>query len=130
MVEKKLKFLRIYLILTLVFGVIGLSDSILSLLKISSLTYSIILGTLSFVFFFFNIFALVHIMQEKLEKITWVLPTYHILTTILFTILGIILSLAGLLNQIAIFLLIIIGLLSSIFEIGFSVYLLKRFKFF
>ena len=129
MVEKKLKFLRIYLILTLVFGVIGLSDSILSLLKISSLTYSIILGTLAFVFFFFNIFALVHIMQEKLEKITWVLPTYHILTTILFTILGIILSLAGLLNQIAIFLLIIIGLLSSIFEIGFSVYLLKRFKF-
>ena len=72
MVEKKLKFLRIYLILTLVFGVIGLSDSILSLLKISSLTYSIILGTLAFVFFFFNIFALVHIMQEKLEKITWV----------------------------------------------------------
>ena len=128
MIEKKLKFLRIYLIIALAFGVIGISDSLLSLLKFSSTIYTIIVGLLAFLFFFFNIFAWVHITQAKLEKITWVLPIYHLLTAVLFTIFGIIFSLAGLLTTGIIVLLGIIGILTSIFEVLFSFYLLKRFE--
>ena len=130
MIEKKHKFLRIYLIITLAFGVIGISDSLLSLMKTSSTSYTLIVGFLAILFFFFNIFALVHIMQEKLEKITWVLPLYHLLTAVLITTLGVFLSLKGLLTANVIFSLGIIGILTSGFEVLFSLYLLKRFELF
>ena len=130
MVEKKLRFLRIYLIITLAFGVIGISDSLLSLFNASSIVYGIIIGLLAFLFFFFNIFALVHFMQDKLEKITWVLPIYHLLTAIFLTIIGVSLALAGLLNSGVVFFFGILSSLTSIFEILFSLHLLKRFKLF
>ncbi len=130
MVEKKLRFLRIYLIITLAFGVIGISDSTLSLFDASSIIYSIIIGLLAFLFFFFNIFALVHLMQDKLEKITWILPTYHLLSAVLITIFGVLMALQGLLTNNVIFSLGIFGVLSSTFEIVFSLYLLKRFELF
>ena len=129
MVEKKFKFLRIYLIVTLAFGVIGLSDSILSLFDISSVVYGILIGLLAFLFFFFNIFALVHLMQDKLEKITWILPIYHLLTAVVLTIIGSMLVLVGLLNSGVILFFGILSSITSIFEISFSFYLLKRFKF-
>ena len=130
MVEKKLGFFKIYLIIALAFGVIGLSDSLLSLFQISSTIYEIVVGILAFLFFFFNIFALVHIMQDKLEKITWILPLYHLLSAILFTFVGIILSLKGLLTNGVLLSFGIIGILTSVFEVLFSLYLLKRFELF
>lgn len=121
-------FLRTYLIIVLAFGVIGISDSLLSLFNTSSIIYGVIVGILAFLFFFFNLFALVHLIQEKLEKITWILPVYHLLSAIIFTILGVLLSLKGLLTNNLIFSLGIMGILTSSFEILFSLFLLKRFK--
>jgi len=128
--KSKEKFLRIYLIIAFGFGFIGLADSLLSLFGFSSIIYGLMVGILAFLFFFFNIFAWVHFMHEKLEKITWVLPIYHIGSYVLFFILGIVLAVIGLLNGGVLTFLSVLGMLTSGFEILFSLYLLKRFEFF
>lgn len=128
--KKKDKFLFIYLIVVLGFGGMGLIDSSLRLLGFSLEAYAPIILALSGLFFFFNIFGLVHFMQEKLEKITWVLPIYHILSFVLFFLLGVVLGVMGLMKEGVVVILGWLGILTSVFEIGFGLYLLKRFKFF
>lgn len=116
--------------LALVFGVIGLADGLVSLLNLSLMEYyGWVISVIAFLFFFFNIFALVYFKQERLEKITWVLPIYHIASYILFFGLGIFLGLAGLFLGGVVGILGVIGVVTSVLEIIFCVYLLRRFRF-
>jgi hypothetical protein len=124
------KFLGVYLIIAFAFGIIGLADGLLSLIGFSSIVYASIIIPLAILFFFFNIFTLVHFIQGKLAKITWVLPIYHLATYVLFFIIGLTLSIQGSLFDWVVILLGITAILTSIFEIAFSFYLFRRFKFF
>ena len=123
-------FLRIYLILALIFGLLGLSDSILSLLEVSSAIYSLIMVLVPFLFFFFNIIAIPTFHHHRAEKIAFVLPIYHIVTYILFIGLAFVLFSMDNIHKLVETGIITIGLLTSAFEIGFSIYLLKRFGLF
>jgi len=123
-------FLKVYLIIALVIGIIGLTDGLLSFLNLNLIIYAFILSLISLIFFIFNIFALFHFIHERLEKITFVLPIYHIITYICFFSLGITLSIMNLFSNWVVILLKIIVILTASFEILFSLYLLKKFKFF
>jgi len=125
---KKRGFLKVYLFIALAFGILGLIDSILATIKISSDIYSTILVPLTFLFFLFNIVVIPVFHQHRIERIAYVLPIYHLASYILFFGLGLWLGIAELLTSFWI-ILIIIGSLTSLFEIGFSSYLLKKFGF-
>jgi len=125
----KEKFLGIYLWIALLFGIIGIVDGILNFTELSLRIYSLVMGLLVFVFFFFNLFSWVHFMHDKLEKITWVLPTYHLVSYILFFVLGIFMGLKGLLTENSLNYFVVISIVTSVLEISWCVYLLKRFKF-
>ena len=124
------KFLGIYLMIVFGFGLLGLADSLLSLFGFSSAVYGVIVLILGVLFFFFNIFSLVQFMQERMEKITWVLPVYHMISYVLFFGLGVVLAVMGALVNWVFILLAVVGMLTSGFEILFSLYLLRRFEFF
>lgn len=125
--EKKRGFLRVYLIIALIMGILGLFDSIFALTKVSITYYPEIVALLVFVFFWFNLTALIFFIYQRLEKITYVLPIYHIAIYILFTALGILLYAKGLVDAVDLSLMSSAGILAALFEIGFSVYLLMRF---
>lgn len=126
----KKRFLGTYLLIALVFGVIGLLNSLSSLFGFSTLIYEAAVSVLALVFFFFNIFAWAHFIQDRLERITWVLPIYHLAGYVAFFIIGLVLSWKGMLATWTVFSLNLAGMLTSTFEILFSFYLLKRFELF
>ena len=126
--ENKKRFLQVYLIIALLFGVLGVIDALLNFFGSYPPTYGLIIAGFAFVFFIYNLFALVHFMQDKLEKITLVLPIYHLVSYFVFFMLGLVLVIMGVLGGLVLWGLNIIGLLASLFEIVFAGYLLRRFK--
>ncbi|MFH1682732.1 MAG: hypothetical protein ABIA37_02960 [Candidatus Woesearchaeota archaeon] len=127
---RKKRFLGIYLWIALVFGIIGLLDGLTSLFGFNLVLYEAIISILALLFFFFNIFAWAHFIQDRLEKITWVLPIYHLVGYVTFFIIGLVLSWKGMLSGGVTSSLSIISMLTSSFEILFSLYLLKKFELF
>ena len=123
------KFVATYLVLALVFGILGLVDGVVNLVGVEVAIYSIVIGILSGLFFFFNLFAWVHLKHEKAEGITLVLPIYHVISYLLFFGLGIALGLMGLFFAGVFTFFVIVGVITSVFELGFSFYLLRRFEF-
>jgi len=115
------KLLEIYLYTALLFGIIGLIDSIIAPLFQLPIIYFNILSTLLFIFFIFNIIALVLFFNKKLAKKFLILPTYHLLMFILSLTLS---WLVG--SNILFSLSIIIGIFTSLFETVFSIYLLTN----
>ena len=124
------RFLGIYLLAVIIFGILGLIDSLLSIFRFtSSFFYTFIFLIVNTFFFFFNLFMLLHFIRNKIEKITCVLPIYHLSIYLLFFIVGVSLGMAGLFAA-WITPLAIIGILTSLFELTFGFYLLRRFEFF
>lgn len=119
--------LKIYLIVVFIFGILGLIDSFISVTTPTSSIYFIILTLVSFLFFFFNIFSLIHFIHDHLEKITWVLPIYHLIRWIIFLFLGLILNTFNLMAGNVLLIFSIIGILTSLFEILSSIYIFKKF---
>ena len=127
MKEKK-GFLRIYLILVIVFGLLGLVESILAFIGVTfnQYLYFSIIGIIIF-FFFFNIISLAILKKQGVKRIAYVLPIYYIITIPLFFGVGV-----GLvLKESAILQFpFVISLISSLFEISFSIYTIIRLKLF
>jgi len=123
------RFIRIYLIFALIWGSLGVIDSILNLINLNSKYYIIPLSLLGLLFFGFNLFSVYRLRQEDNEPLIWVLPLYYIISYVLFFILGLVLIWANWYTSILVMVITIISLLFSSGEIIFSLYLLKRFKF-
>lgn len=124
------RFLGIYLLTAIIFGMLGLTDSLLSIFRFtSSFFYDFIFLIVNTFFFFFNLFILIHFIRYKIEKITWILPIYHLSLYLLFFVVGIYMGMAGLFAD-WIIPLAIIGIVTSLFELAFGFYLLRRFEFF
>ena len=124
---KKTKFLKVYLISALTLGIFGLLDIILALLNLTNAIYLSLMAVIFFLWFVINIIALTIFIHNRLSKITYVLPTYYILTFIGLTAFSILMSISTILPMIqnVVTMLLLVG---SLFEIGFSVYLLRSFN--
>lgn len=122
-------FLRVYLYSVVFIGLIGLADALLTFFAISPLLYVRIVSLLLFLFFFFNIFSLAVFRRHPLPKIVYVLPIYHIVSYIFFLSLGLYLVITGINPSWLSFALIGLQLVSSLFELSFSMYLLKKFDY-
>ena len=120
-------FLRTYLFSVIVIGLIGLADALLTLLKISSPLYVRIVTLVLFLFVFFNVFSMAVFRRHQLSRIVYVLPIYHIASYVLFLSLGLYFSITQVIPSWVSWTLIGLQIVSSLFELSFSIYLLKKF---
>jgi len=75
----KRHFLRLYLILTIIFALLGALDGLFLLLGFLWPTYLLINSLLFFGFFLFNFLAVIEFHHSHDRKILYILPLYHIL---------------------------------------------------
>ncbi len=125
----RLGFLHFYLYCTIIIGLLGLTDALLTFLKITPSLYVKIVTLILFLFFFFNILSIALFRRQNLERIVYVLPIYHIASYVLFLSLGLYLTFTAIIPQWLSFVLIGLQVVSSLFEFSFSIYLLKKFDF-
>ncbi len=122
-------FLRIYLVVALIYGFLGLSDNLSTIFNVGNNIYTQFLILVSFCFFFFNLIALAFFHYHRVEKLAYILPIYHLATYLLFLILGFILIS---IDQVPLWswtALVVLGNITSLFEIFFSIFLLRRIDF-
>ena len=122
-------FLRTYLFSVIIIGLIGLADAMLTYMKIAPPLYVKIVPLLLFLFFFFNIFSIAIFRRHPLERIVYILPIYHIITYIIFLSLGLYLIIRGTIPDWLSLALIGMQVVSSLFELSFSLYLLRKSGF-
>ena len=115
------KPIRIYLYTALIFGIIGLVDSTAAQVLQLPALYFTILSVLLFLFFIVNIAALVLFFNKKLPGLFLILPVYHIIIFLFFLTISWLIKV-----EIVLKMSITIGILTSLFETIFSIYLLNR----
>lgn len=126
--ERLQKFLRTYLIIAIFYALLGVLDSILQLTKYVTPFYTGLLSFMTFLFFLFNIIALVVLYKSIQERITLVLPVYHLALFLFFFLFGIVTASLAIKENLF-FGIALFGLISSLAELGFSYYLMKKLGF-
>lgn len=140
MAERESKFFKIYFILMIVYAILGLLDALVftgakeTAGQISNL-YLLFIGILiPLGIFILSIVALTIFIRSKFAKITLVIPIYHIIATILIVgygiVWGIVMVMQGVeaSGQLIPPGLVLIGIISSLFELIFSSYILYKFR--
>ncbi len=133
--DTKTKLLRTYLLVTFFYGLLGFLDAVFfSRGAVGNInTYHYLATLVFFTFLLFSIVALVYFVQDNLPRITWVLPTYTIVTKVGIVVAAFVWASSLANAQVAVVsqavptLLVSLAILFSLFECGFSVYLLRRF---
>ena len=121
-----LGFLRTYLYVIMIISLLGLTDAVLHFLKITPILYARIVPLVLFLFFFFNLFSIIIFRRRQLKRIVYLLPIYYLVSYIIFLSIGLGLSITGYTTTWLSFALIGIQAASSLFELGFSIYLLTK----
>ena len=122
------RFFQIYLIIALGFGGIGLLDSFLQFCVSCQGTYQTEISLISFIFLLLNIIAIPYFWYNKMELMAYLLPVYHISMYSLLSLFGIILAMKSLVQGPTVTGFIIAGMLASLFEITFTVLLMRKEK--
>ncbi len=125
MVEKR-GFLKIYLIVALLVGLLALIHDILFLVGISVTISTLSFSLLYLLFFLFSIVTVPLFHHFNVKKIGYVLPIYVVISYLIFVGVGGYLSAKNISTGNVLFVLGIVSALSSLFEAGFSVYLIKK----
>lgn len=135
----KLNFLKIFFILTAVFAIIGLLDSTVALDDIDTLgkvplfwTFFVTLFSLGIIIL--SIIAIVKFSKLENKKILLIMPIYQIAGFAIAFGIGFYMGFMGVMNGIPTeeltipASLVVIGIISSIIEFIFSIYMLYRFR--
>lgn len=127
--KTKKEFLKVYLIIALIYGILGLIDGSFIFFNFTNNLFSLILAFLSFIFFFFNIISLIIFRHHYVPKLAYVLPIYHLITYCLFFGVGFYLFFKPDFYDLTWIPLMITGIVFSLLEIMFCIYLLKKTDF-
>ena len=128
--KRKRGFLRPYLILVILFALLGITDTILGFSDIQSNIFTNIFLTLSFLFFFYNLMALAYFHHHHVETLVFILPAYHIITYLAFTGIGFYLVFNQLITPSIITTLLIITGISALLELIFAIFMIFHTKCF
>lgn len=137
--EKQNTLFKTYYILAIIYSLFGIIDATLfraiTIPSIMKIIWVILVGILSTVVFVMSIVVLIFFIKDKLPKITLVVPIFHLIAVPLLFIIGMIwgvmLVMQGITDPTAIVTpmwLIGFGIITSLFELGFSIYVLQKFK--
>lgn len=99
--EKRRGFLRFYLYFALIIGILGFIDSGLAIFNYSILHVTLMISTLTFVFFWISLLALFLFTYNRLEKFTYTIPIFYMTVYVIMTIISAILYFKGMLNIVA-----------------------------
>lgn len=139
MKENESIFFKVYCGLFIINAIIGLAEGFLitstgrSLGEISML-YLLVTGTIWAVILIMSVVAIFLFSKYKFSKITLVLPIYFLVITTLVFLYGMVWGLISSLQGISVTEqltppgLAVVSIISSLFELAFSVYLLYRYK--
>ena len=119
-------FVKAYLFIVILVGLLGLIDASFTYLQFSNNIYEMAILTFSILFFFFNILAIAFFHAHGTERIVYVLPIYHLLAFVLFNALGFMIISRGWFSPAVLSGTIVVEYLSSLWEITFAAYLVKR----
>ena len=120
------KFIKIYLIIALILGVLGFIDTSLTISELNPAIYTSIVGGIVLLYFFFNIITIPILIRHQAKSVYYVLPIYHVLIYLLLFGISLIFNIFNLVSINIWYVLIAIGFLTAAFEIGFSIYLIKK----
>jgi len=124
-----LGFLKTYLVVSLIFGMVDLADNILTFLKFNDSWYAVAISIFFFLFFFFNILSLIIFRYHRVPRIAYVLPFYYLVSYVLFILIALSLTLLTVLPPWLVPATVVLGVITSLFEMGFSIYLLQKIDF-
>ncbi len=123
---QKSGFLKSYLSIIILIGLLGLIDASLTYLHFTNTIYETAILIFSVLFFFFNILAIIFLHYHGTENIFYILPIYHLVTFVVFNALGLVIISHGWFSPIIFTGTVMIEFFSSLFEITFAAYLVKR----
>ena len=126
--EHKKGFLRIYLFIALLFGLLNLTDHLLQAFQMQNTAYVQVLLLVSILFFFFNILAISIFSHHRVPGIAHILPLFHLLAFLFFFFVRITMQLWELLSSKIALILLLVGFAAATFEIVFSIYLMVKLK--
>ncbi len=120
-------YLQGYILSIVLFALLSLVNDVLLLLEksISSLATAVAIATIGF--FILSLVTLALFVKWQVPRILLVLPLYLIISTILFLAGGIALGLLNQMTATTILAITVISILSALFQIGFSIYLIFHF---
>jgi hypothetical protein len=124
---KNLSLLRAYLLTVFIIALFGILDSIFALTGKYFIIFVNLASTVFLLWFVFSVIALAIFMYQRLNAETFVLPLYYIITTIALITLSVLIS-TGQVSQNITTIISIVGILGIMFEVGFSIYLIKKYK--
>jgi len=133
--KKGRKFFKAYFILAIIFALVGLLDSFISLgYSHVPILWQIFTGLFALAILVLSVIALVIFTKNKFKKITLVIPIYYLAVTILSFLVGVVFGFVlvsqgrpiGELSIPSIF--IPLGIIASLFELIFSTYIFLKFK--
>lgn len=126
--KRKSIFLVVYLFSALIFGILNFVNNILSVLQVNLRYFPEIISILTFVFYWYSLFALFFFIIEGLPRITLLLPIYHLI--IRFVILGLSIYFAWFrAPDYLTYLIFALGIMGAAFEIAVSLELISRFPY-
>ena len=128
LMKPKKGFLKYYLFIALGFGLLGLTDTLLTFFDVVNNVYTVMVMNLNVLFFFFNIAAIAIFHHHRVGRIAFILPIYHIATFVVFFGVGLSLAYMGVILQGLWMVLLGISLVSSLFEILLAFYLMAHLQ--
>ena len=123
---QKRGFLKAYLSIIILVGLLGLIDASFTYLHFTNRIYETALLIFSVIFFFFNILAIAFFHHHGTEKIVYILPIYHLIAFVVFNAIGLVIITRSWFSPLVFTSTVTIEFLSSLLEITFAAYLVKR----
>jgi hypothetical protein len=114
-------FLISYLVLALLYGIVGVMDGIVVILQEVSNRYLALVSIIGLLFFLFNFLAIAWFHHHQVPKLAHYFPLYHLIIYVLFFV-------AGILTESLSSFLVYLGLLLSVGEVIFVFYLFAKLK--
>ena len=132
--EKKGEYFKVYYIFAIVYAIVGLIDSLVWIFTqktgLDIPILKVMLPLFSLVIFAMSIAALVLFSTHKFAKITLVMPIYHLASAVFMIVIGVTFGIVSGINGAIVVPpgLAIWGIVSSLFELVFSLYVLLKFQ--
>ena len=117
-------FLKVYLILMVIFAVLQFTDSVMGLFNIEN-PFVIILSLLVFLFFIFNVIAWPLMYRYGAEKHVYLLPIFYISSYLFLFVSSLILIIMQVKVAYAWIILTALGVIFAIGLLGYALYLFK-----
>ncbi|MBI2573561.1 hypothetical protein HYV86_06875 [Candidatus Woesearchaeota archaeon] len=120
-------YLQLYILSVLLFAILSIVNDVLLVTGNEITLLGVIVAITTLIFFLFNLVTFALFVKWQAPRILLTLPVYIVSITLLFIIAGVTLGVLNLLTAKIVLGITIASIFSSVFELGFSAYLISSF---